>query len=158
MKLYHGSTVEITEIDLSKSKPNKDFGRGFYLSANRQQAQQLAEYKAFQIGGIPVINTYKFDEQLLTDGTLKVLEFAEYSKEWAEFVLANRQSASGGSVHDYDVVIGPIANDKVGVQVRKYIEKEISLDTFLENLKYMKGLTFQYFFGTEKAVKYLEKV
>ena len=51
----------------------------------------------------------------------------EYSKEWAEFVFANRQSASGESVHDYDVVIGPIANDKVGVQIRKYVDKEISL-------------------------------
>ena len=43
------------------------------------------------------------------------------------FVFANRQSASGESVHDYDVVIGPIANDKVGVQIRKYVDKEISL-------------------------------
>ena len=62
------------------------------------------------------------------------------------------------SVHDYDVVIGPIANDKVGVQVRKYFDKEITLETFLENLKYMKGITFQYFFGTEKAIKYLRKL
>ena len=42
MKLYHGSTVEIKEIDIAKSKPNKDFGRGFYLSADRMQAQRLA--------------------------------------------------------------------------------------------------------------------
>lgn len=41
MKLYHGSTVEIANIDLSKSKPNKDFGRGFYLSADKRQAQRL---------------------------------------------------------------------------------------------------------------------
>lgn len=157
MKLYYGSTVEIEKIGLAKSKPNKDFGRGFYLSADMQQARRLAEYKAYQIGGVPIINTYDFDERVLKDGTLKVKEFDGYSKEWAEFVFANRQSKNGGSVHDYDVVIGPIANDKVGVQVRKYLDKEISLEMFLENLKYMKGITFQYFFGTEKAIKYLKK-
>lgn len=157
MKLYHGSTVNIERIDLAKSKPNKDFGRGFYLSADKQQARRLAEYKAYQIGGVPIINTYDFDERVLKDGMLKVKKFDSYSKEWAEFIFANRQSKNGESVHDYDVVIGPIANDKVGVQVRKYLDKEISLETFLENLKYMKGITFQYFFGTEKAIKNLKK-
>lgn len=153
MKLYHGSTVYIEEIDLTRSKPNKDFGRGFYLSENEQQARRLAEYKAYQIGGSPVINVYDFDESLLKDGTLKAKEFDGYSKDWAEFVFANRQAKDGGSVHGFDVVVGPIANDRVGVQVRKYLDKELSLETFLENLKYMKGITFQYFFGTEKAIK-----
>lgn len=139
MKLYHGSTVEIKEIDIAKSKPNKDFGRGFYLSADKQQAQRLAEYKAYQIGGNPVINVYDFDERLLMDGTLKVRRFDSYSKNWAEFIFANRQS-------------------KTGESVRKYFDKEIILETFLENLKYMKGITFQYFFGAEKAIKYLRKL
>ena len=97
MKLYHGSTVEIKEIDIAKSKPNKDFGRGFYLSADRLQAQRLAEYKAYQIGGNPVVNVYDFDERLLTDGTLKVRRFDSYSKDWAEFIFANRQSKTGES-------------------------------------------------------------
>lgn len=89
---------------------------------------------------------------------MKAKEFYGYTREWAKFVFANRQSANGYSVHDYDVVIGPIANDKVGLQVRKYLNKEIPLETFLENLKYMRGITFQYFFGTEKAIKYLKKL
>ena len=105
-----------------------------------------------------MVNVYEFDQKLLTDGTLKTLEFKGYSREWAEFIFANRQSPTGESVHDYDIVIGPIANDKVGVQVRKYLNKEISLEAFLENLKYMKGITFQYFFGTNKAIKFLKKI
>lgn len=158
MKLYHGSTIDIIEIDLSKSKPNKDFGHGFYLSADKSQAEKLAEYKAFQIGGSPVLNTFAFDESKLEDGSLRVLRFEDYSKEWADFVFLNRNSEDGESTHDYDVVIGPIANDRVGVQIRRYMEKEITLETFLENLKYMKGVTFQYFFGTEKAIKLLRKL
>lgn len=158
MKLYHGSTVDIKEIDIAKSKPNKDFGRGFYLSADRQQALRFAEYKAYQTGGNPVINVYDFDERLLTNGTLKVREFDGYSRDWAEFIFTNRMSKTGESIHKYDIVIGPIANDKVGVQVRKYFDKVISMETFLGNLKYMRGITFQYFFGTEKAIKYLRKL
>lgn len=61
-------------------------------------------------------------------------------------------------VHDYDVVYGPIANDRVGVQIGKYEAGDITLDQFLHNLKYMKGVTFQYFFGTERAISKLHKV
>lgn len=158
MKLYHGSTEDITKIDLSKSKPNKDFGRGFYLSAEKEQAEKLAEYKAFQFGGEPTLNVFEFDERKLSDSSIEVLKFDAYSKEWADFVFANRNSKTGESIHNYDIVVGPIANDRVGVQVRRYMEHEISLETFLENLKYMKGVTFQYFFGTETAINLLRKI
>lgn len=158
MKLYHGSTEDITKIDLSKSKPNKDFGRGFYLSAEKEQADKLAEYKAFQFGGEPTLNVFEFDERKLSDSSIEVLKFDGYSKEWADFVFANRNSKTGESIHNYDIVVGPIANDRVGVQVRRYMEHEISLETFLENLKYMKGVTFQYFFGTETAINLLRKI
>ena len=35
MTLYHGSTIDIAKVDLDLSKPNKDFGRAFYLSDDR---------------------------------------------------------------------------------------------------------------------------
>lgn len=60
--------------------------------------------------------------------------------------------------HDYDIVYGPIANDRVGVQIGKYEAGDITFDQFLENLKYMKGVTFQYFFGTERAITKLQKI
>ena len=46
MILYHGSFAEIEEIDLTLSKPNKDFGKGFYLSDNFEQAFEMAKYKS----------------------------------------------------------------------------------------------------------------
>ena len=55
-------------------------------------------------------------------------------------------------------MIGPIANDRVGLQIRNYVEHNIDFPTFLERLKYMKGITFQYFFGTERAIKLLKKL
>ncbi|MBQ8968230.1 MAG: DUF3990 domain-containing protein [Bacteroidaceae bacterium] len=158
MLLYHGSTIDIREIDLRQSKPNKDFGCGFYLSDDRRQAMDMAEFKAFQIGGTPVLNVYEFDENLLHAVTFKVKTFEGYSKEWAQFVFENRNAPNGDSVHDYDIVYGPIANDRVGLQIRRYMEKEITFDTFLERLKYMKGVTYQYFFGTERAITQLRKL
>lgn len=158
MILYHGTTVEIKEIDLQKSKSNKDFGKGFYLSADREQAVAMAEYKAMQIDATPIVNVFEFDERNLESAFLKVRIFKEYDKEWADFIFANRNNPSSECVHDYDVVIGPIANDRVGMQIRKYMEQEIDLPTFIERLKYMKGITIQYYFGTERAISLLKKV
>ena len=156
--LYHGSTVNIDRIDLSKSRPNKDFGRGFYLSEDRQQAWRMGEFKALIEGGEPVMNTYSFDDNLLTSGELKVLTFDGYTQEWADFIFLNRNNKLVTPAHDYDIVYGPIANDRVGVQIGKYESGDISLEQFLENLKYMKGVTFQYYFGTERAIEKLIKV
>lgn len=135
MFLYHGSTVEIKDIDLSLSKPNKDFGKGFYLSDNFEQAYEMAIYKADILGTKPCVTKFEFDENLLKDRSLRVLSFNEYSKDWADFVFQNRSQEKQNSYHGYDIVIGPIANDRVGAQIRHYIEGDISFDTFLERLK-----------------------
>ncbi len=156
--LYHGSTVCIDHIDLSKSRPNKDFGRGFYLSADLQQAWRMGEFKALTEGGEPVMNEYVFDEALLSSDELRVLTFEGYTSEWADFIFLNRNNKTNKPAHDFDIVYGPIANDRVGVQIGKYEAGDITLDQFLHNLKYMKGVTFQYFFGTERAVSKLRKV
>lgn len=92
------------------------------------------------------------------DGSLKVKLFESYCTEWAEFILANRNKAGKKMVHDYDVVIGPIADDKVGVQIRLFNDKYIDIETLLSRLQYIKGITIQYFFGTERAIQTLKKI
>lgn len=156
--LYHGSTVKIDHIDLLKSRPNKVFGRGFYLSADRQQAWRMGEFKAMMEGGEPMMNEYLFDETLLSTDELRVLTFESYTREWADFIFLNRNNKTNKPAHDYDIVYGPIANDRVGVQIGKYEAGDITLNQFLNNLKYMKGITFQYYFGTECAIFKLQKV
>ena len=158
MKLYHGSYVDIKEIDFSMSFPNKDFGKGFYLSDNYEQAFQIAKFKSEALNVQPVVNVYEFDEEILThQELLSVKVFKEYSEDWADFVLRNRTSVNGESIHNFDIVYGPIANDRVGLQIRKLIEHDITFERFIENLKYMKGITYQYFFGTKKSLDYLHK-
>ena len=155
MILYHGSNIVIGQIDLTKSKPNKDFGQGFYLSDNENQAQEMAEFKAMQLGGDPIISRFEFDDTIMSDTSLKVLRFEEYSEEWADFVLKNRD---GVATEKYAIVYGPIANDKVGLQIRKLKDGSIDKKEFLNRLKYMKGITFQYFFGSKNAISHLKKI
>ena len=157
MILYHGTNVDFEKIDLLKSKPNKDFGQGFYLSPLYEQAQAMAEVKVEQLEyGYPIVLQYEVNEDDMKE--LRILEFDSYSEEWAKFILANRNNKSNKAVHDYDIVIGPIADDRVGLQLWKYETHAIDLPTLVKNLQYMKGVTIQYFFGTERAINILKRI
>lgn len=155
MKLYHGSNIAIEKIDLEKSKPNKDFGKGFYLSESYEQALQMANFKAAIFNGEPVVTTFEFDEETLHSGKLRIKIFNDYSEEWADFVFANREAKTA---EQFDIVYGPIANDRVGLQIRKLKDGNIDKVEFINRLKFMKGITFQYFFGTDLAIKHLIKL
>ena len=157
MILYHGTNISFDEINLNKSKPNKDFGKGFYLSADYEQALAMAKIKVEQLeSGEPIVLEFEVDETQIAQ--LKVLQFHEYSEEWAKFILLNRKNDKSLPAHDYDIVFGPIADDRVGVQLWKYETQSIDLATLIRNLQHMKGITFQYFFGTENAIKLLKKI
>ena len=152
MRLYHGSNVRINEIDLLKSKPFKDFGKGFYLSDNEMQAMEMAKFRSSISGGIPTVTAFEFDLISLESSDLKIMRFDSYSDEWLDFIISNRE---GKSIERYDYVYGPIADDKVGLQLRRYKDEVIDKIELLKRLKYIKGITFQHFFGSEEAIKYL---
>lgn len=158
--LYHGSNVEIEHIDLSLSKQGKDFGCGFYLNANRQQAMDMAERTArTQMTRQPTINAYGFDDSVLDGHTgLNIKVFEDYCPEWAEFVLMNRKNNTNTQAHPYDIVVGPIANDTVGVQIRRFMNGYIPMNVLIEELRFRGNYAIQYFFGTEKAIILLEKL
>lgn len=159
MILYHGSNVEIITPDLTKSKPYKDFGRGFYLSADEHQAQRLAEQRTLIMQeGIPVVTKFSFDENLLNSDVLKVKTFDDYTEEWASFVLKNRDINQVSPIHDFDIVYGPIADDGVAFQLRRFKAGGITLSELVQELKYSRGVTFQYYFGTPLAISKLIKL
>lgn len=119
IKLYHGSNQKIEVPDLVHSKPFKDFGRGFYLSANKQQALDMAFQKVSQTQlGNAEVTEFLFDETEMQSPDLKVLTY----------------------------------------QLRRYEGGVISLQRLVEELKYAKGITFQYYFGTERALKLLKRL
>ena len=159
MILYHGSNVSIEKIDLQCGRRGKDFGRGFYLSANKQQALLMAERTVDREEfGSPTLTTYLFDDSVLISPIdLNVKVFDRYSVDWAEFIMMNRQNKSDKQAHDYDIVYGPIANDKVGLQISRYQLQYIPMEELIRQLSFIQP-TFQYFFGTERAISLLSKI
>lgn len=156
MILFHGTNVDFQQILLTESRVGKDFGFGFYLTPDEYIATRQAERKLRQFGeGRKVVQRYSLDESKLSD--FRVITFDCYSEEWADFILLNRQHKYRYSCHDYDIVIGPIADDTVGFQIRRYTDGIITKQQFLEEIKYH-TVTIQYFFGTEKALSLLERL
>ncbi len=156
MTLYHGTNVDFNLIDIEISNPYKDFGKGFYLTDIKEQAERMALRKVKFFGGVPVIQVYDFDEGALQMEDLKVKIFSEPSEEWAVFIHNNRNRTMDFR-HDYDVVIGPIANDGVAYLLGRYEEGTITLPELVRGLEY-KQLNNQYFFGSQKALDLLRKV
>lgn len=158
-KLYHGSNQPIEAIDLAKSKVGKDFGCGFYLSDDFQQAWKQANNTTNRLRtGQPTVTTFLFDDSQLASQHLRIKRFDAYTEQWAEFVMQNRRNRERKLLHEFDIVYGPIANDTVGVQLRRYVEGYITVSQLVEELKYNQGITFQYFFGTELAIRQLQKI
>ena len=159
IRLYHGSNVAIEEIDLSRSKRGKDFGQGFYLNANPDQAMEMATRTTrFLNEGTPTLSCFEFDEDEAIKNELNIKVFPDYSEEWAEFVVMNRKNNSDVPAHPYDIVIGPIADDTVGVQIRRFIMGYLSASALVEELKFKGDHAVQYFFGTSKAVNLLKRI
>ena len=155
MKLYHGTNVDFKEIDFRFCQPYKDFGKGFYLTDILRQAKQMAIRKS-KVEGIPVVQEYEFDSSALNSSELRICVFPETSAEWASFILNNRMKKKRFS-HDYDIVVGPIADDGVVVQLNLYEEGLITMEQLVAALKFRK-LTSQYCFCTEKSLTYLRRI
>ena len=159
MRLYHGSNQWIVQPDLARTKPFKDFGRGFYLSADYAQAQGRARQTVDLLQtGWPCVTAFEWNEEASRADGVQIKVFEDYSREWAEFVMANRDRNKVHPVHNYDIVIGPIADDGVTYQLRRYWRGDITMDRLVEELKFARGLTIQYYFGTERALSYLKRI
>ncbi|MCL2283667.1 MAG: DUF3990 domain-containing protein [Fibromonadales bacterium] len=157
MKLYHGSNQVIKSPDLSKSRKFLDFGSGFYLSVSQKQAQNRANSaKLFFEFGVPMVNVFDFNNSA---SNLSILQFESANIAWLDFVLANRV---GTQTEQYDIVIGPTANDNTILTIDQYMQ---GMFDHLENPKAMviqlfqpEKLDTQYLFATEKALGHLSFV
>lgn len=154
IKLYHGTNTTFDKVELDKCLPYKDFGRGFYLTTIRTQALARAKNKCNFEGGAPTILAYQFDEEELAN--LNVKYFEKPTEEWANFIFANRNKRNK-KMHNYDIVIGPVADDGVIASIRLYETKVIDLAEFVKRLEYAHP-NIQYAFCTERAIALLQKI
>ena len=155
MNVYHGSYTVIEEIDLSKSKPNKDFGKGFYVTKFRKHAESWAKVIGRKHKTKGFVTEFIFYDTEFTERLCRVKRFEAYDEEWLDFVVENRNPF--GKMHDYDIVEGPVANDKVQNRIGNYLDGLISKADFLEELKWHED-THQICFCTLKSLLTLQRI
>lgn len=156
MILYHGTNMDFEAIDITRSNPYKDFGKGFYLTDIRKQAEELAKKRSRIFGGKVQVLTYEFGENNFTNSTLNILTFERPTKEWADFIYQNR-NRNISFKHNYDIVIGPIADDGVAYLLSRYEEGSFTLEQLAKELEYKK-LNKQFYFGTQRAIDLLKRI
>ena len=152
MILYHGSNREFNTIDLSKSKDKRDFGRGFYTTTIKEQAQQWGFNMFSRLGGDGI---FLYEFEFLPSDDLAVKQFPKISNEWFDFILLNR--TLGGLQHNFDIIQGPVANDKTFVTITGFIDGIYSREEAMLRLQHSK-VNDQVSMHTEKAVSRLNLV
>lgn len=162
MFLYHGAKGIVLKIDLDKSRLRTDFGKGFYLSSKLETARNWAIEKPAIGNNVPTVMRYHVKKDIFNPSELNFLRFDAPSEDWLEFVKNNRRKDSSSKTskeprHDYDLVSGPIANDKVADVVDLYCKGKISSDEAIKRMKALPNV-LQISLHTEHALTYLESV
>ncbi len=152
MKIYHGSIEKVENPEIRESNRTLDYGRGFYTTTSYEQAESWVRRrmgeKQVSLGYVCV---YEFDETALP--SLNALIFKAPTDEWVDFVMKNRTQK--GFVHEYDLVYGPVANDKGYAAFALYEGGLIDKKTLISELKTYK-LVDQYLFHTTESLLYMK--
>lgn len=155
MKLYHGSTVTVKNPSLRQGRANTDYGKGFYTTVDFEQAARWAHIRRDRAGeGNAVVSVYEVNDSLLTDKGLHIMEYNGATKDWLDFVVANRRLAP---LHNYDIVLGPVANDNLYATISLYENGELSAEAAVVQLK-THVLFNQISFHTDSALAQLRFV
>jgi len=161
--VYHGSTFLFDNIEFNKGKPYKDFGKGFYVTKNRNHAINLAMRNKLieSKRGNSDVQAYLYTFEFNLDGVnnFKVKEFNKANLEWIQFVIANRKSRE--RTHEYEIVMGPTANDDTMSVINAYLDElfgeigsNIALEALINRIK-PDALPYQIYFASEEATKLL---
>jgi hypothetical protein len=148
--LYHGTNVKFDVVDLKHSKDKRDFGRGFYTTTIKEQAFNWAENMYIRYGGEGQY-VMKFRLKLSEDLSTKV--FCGLTKDWLTMIKNNR--LLGGTQHDYDIVIGPVADDNTIRTVSLFVAGIYNEDIAIDRLRPYEPHD-QVSLHTQQALLYLE--
>ncbi|MDR1719026.1 MAG: DUF3990 domain-containing protein [Dysgonamonadaceae bacterium] len=155
MIVYHGSYTKIDRIDFLKCRPYRDFGRGFYVTKIREQAQYWAERKGILNKTDAYVNEYEFVEAAFDNWELNVRRFDGYSESWLDFIVLNSDSTGLVPAHDYDIIEGPVADDDVAQRIDDYLDGAVTKSAFLKELKF-RHPTHQICFCTHRSLQALK--
>lgn len=132
--LFHGSIFSVESPMTHIGRQELDFGPGFYLTSDRQQAIDWAKTKSARISGSKaILNVYTFDYALVSSLSIyQILEFDAYNQEWLDFISQSRKGLKPWSA--YDLIKGGIANDSVITTVDAYVDGLITAEQALGKL------------------------
>ena len=151
MRLYHGSNVEVRKPSLRLSRQKTDFGRGFYTTTQKGQAEHWTSIKLDRAQkGRRVVSVFEIDDALFKNPQLKIRDFYGPDEAWLNFVVDSRK----GIEHDYDLVFGPVANDKVFTVVNLYESGVLDAPAAIAELKAYKTYN-QLSFHTKRVIEEL---
>lgn len=155
MRLYHGSVVEVRKPSLRYARKKTDFGRGFYTTTQKEQAEHWTTIKIDRAKDAKrkVVSVYEFDEAILAEPDINIREFKGADEAWLNFVVDSRK----GVQHDYDLVFGPVANDKVFTVVNLYESGVLDAPAAIAELKAYKTYN-QLSFHTKRVLDALQFV
>ena len=148
MILYHGSIEIVENPEIRIPSRSLDYGYGFYTTTSLKQAEDWVKRKLNYNTPVGYVNIYEFDNNLIK--SLKTLLFESPTEEWVDFVMNNRTNKDFN--HNFDIVYGPVANDKVYAAFALYEGGIIDKQSLISELKAYK-LVDQYLFHTDKALK-----
>ena len=152
MIIYHGGTQIVERPAVLSGSRGRDFGYGFYTTNIREQAEKWAKRQAVsRRSESAILNIYDFDD-VNAKKRLLIKQFADYSLDWLDFVISCRRD--GFYRHNFDIVIGKIANDDVGETVQAVVDGLSSKEFALSRLIYMKANN-QICFCSEDALSFL---
>ena len=110
MKIYHGNIEQVERPELRQSNRTLDYGSGFYTTTSFKQAEDWVRRRMKENEATHgYVNTYELEESVMQ--ALNCLIFPAPTEEWVDFVMQNRTQK--GFTHSFDIVYGPVANDRV---------------------------------------------
>ena len=154
MKLYHGSNIEVKNPKILTSARVGDFGRGFYTTSNFEQARRWAQIRAKQEDvQSGIVTVFEVPDTIFENSELRIKTFEKADEEWLDFVLENRKNTE--FEHGFDLVIGPVADDRVYVCLNMLEDGLADRETVIKKLKtYV--LADQILFHTAKSLLFLD--
>lgn len=145
--LYHGSLDIVAAPEIRTPNRALDYGAGFYLTSSESQAEAWVRRKLKGQAAVGFVNKYHYDPTEVAD--LRILNFESADEAWLDFVMANRTDPA--YFHNYDVVIGPVADDRVYAAFALYEARLLDKQDLIHELKSYK-LVNQILIHTEKAI------
>lgn len=169
--LYHGSFTQVKNIDLEQCRQGKDFGRGFYLTSDLNQAKSFAKstvYKKIRKNELDSNTKFAYVSTFIfhLNKNLKIFEFENADSSWLHCVSAHRMqgifSDEIKKYKDFDIISGKVANDKTNPTITLYLSgaygnlESEQADKIAISFLMPQVLTDQICFRTKNAILSLE--